>query len=90
MPAQGVYAAFASLDGEIHKAVVNIGTKPTFHEEYPLSVEAHIIDFNKNIYGQTLRLYLVKNIRKERKFSGMMNPGEADCPGQGRSIPNFA
>jgi riboflavin kinase/FMN adenylyltransferase len=71
MPAQGVYAAFASLDGEIHKAVVNIGTKPTFHEEYPLSVEAHIIDFNKNIYGQTLRLYLVKNIRKERKFSGI-------------------
>ena len=34
-------------------------------------MEAHIIDFNKNIYGQTLRLYLVKNIRKERKFSGI-------------------
>ncbi len=70
-PAQGVYAAFASLKEVIHKAVVNIGTKPTFHEEYPVSVEAHIIDFNQNIYGQTLRLYLVDKIRNQRKFSGI-------------------
>lgn len=70
-PAKGVYAAFAAFKGEVHQAVVNIGTKPTFHEEYPVSIEAHIIDFNQNIYGQNLRLYLVDKIRNEKKFSGI-------------------
>ncbi len=70
-PAKGVYAAFASLDGEKHRAVVNIGSKPTFHEEYPVSIEAHIIDFNQNIYGKRLRLHFVARIRDEMKFAGI-------------------
>ncbi len=70
-PAQGVYAAFASLNGEKLMAVVNIGRKPTFHEEYPVSIEAHIIDFNQNIYGKRLRLHFVDKIRDEMKFTGI-------------------
>lgn len=70
-PAQGVYAAFASLNGERLLSVVNIGRKPTFHEEYPVSIEAHIIDFNQNIYGQRLRLHFVDKIRDEMKFAGI-------------------
>ncbi len=70
-PAKGVYAAFATFKGEVFLAVVNIGSKPTFHEEYPISVEAHIIDFDQNIYGQTLRLHFVERIRDEIKFNGI-------------------
>lgn len=70
-PAKGVYAAFATLDGIKHRAVVNIGNKPTFHEEYPVSIEAHIIDFNQNIYGKKLKLHFVERIRDEMKFAGI-------------------
>ncbi len=71
-PAKGVYAAFASLlSGEKLMAVVNIGSKPTFHEDYPVSIEAHIIDFNQNIYGKRLRLHFVEKIRDEMKFTGI-------------------
>ena len=44
VPGNGVYAARIKLSGETYSAVVNIGRKPTFHEDYPVSIEAHIFD----------------------------------------------
>jgi riboflavin kinase/FMN adenylyltransferase len=70
IPAQGVYAASVSLD-KPYKAVVNIGSKPTFHEQYPISVEVHLADFDGDLYGQTLRVNFLKKIRDEIKFSGI-------------------
>jgi riboflavin kinase/FMN adenylyltransferase len=71
IPAVGVYAAQAVMETEKHQAVVNIGQKPTFHEQYPVTVEAHIIDYNKDLYGTALEIILFKKIRDEKKFSGV-------------------
>ncbi|MDD2621332.1 MAG: bifunctional riboflavin kinase/FAD synthetase [Syntrophomonadaceae bacterium] len=71
VPAKGVYAAKAVLGSNYYKAAVNIGSKPTFHTEYPVSIEAHLIDFNQEIYGEQLRLYFVHKIRDEKKFNGI-------------------
>ncbi len=71
IPGKGVYAAIAVLDGERHRAAVNIGNKPTFHQEFPVSIEAHLINFERQIYGQDLRLYFLRKIREERKFGNV-------------------
>ena len=49
------------------KAVLNWGTKPTFENKKPV-LEAHIIDFNENLYKKTLEIKLIKKIRDEIKF----------------------
>jgi riboflavin kinase/FMN adenylyltransferase len=69
IPGRGVYAARAEVNGRPYQAVVNIGSKPTFHAEYPVAIEAHLIDFKGNIYGDQLRLYFIEKIRDERKFN---------------------
>lgn len=68
IPAKGVYAALAEVGGRIFQAVVNIGNKPTFHPEYPLAIEAHLIDFSGDLYGTTMRLSLLAKIRDEQRF----------------------
>lgn len=71
IPGKGVYAARAEIDGRNYQAVINIGSKPTFHEEYPISIETHLIDFKGDIYGERLRLYLIQKIRDERRFGSV-------------------
>jgi len=68
LPAKGVYAAFARLRGETHRAVLNIGTNPTFGDE-ALSVEVYLLDFRGMIYGEELEVLFVGRLREERKFS---------------------
>jgi riboflavin kinase/FMN adenylyltransferase len=72
-PAQGVYAAWATLpDGRRVPAAINIGLRPTFHQhaEQPL-LEAHLIDFDQDLYGQNLRIEFVDFLRSERRFAGI-------------------
>jgi len=71
VPGKGVYAARAQIKDRIFQAVVNIGSKPTFHEEYPISIEAHLIDFHDDIYGETMCLYFIDKIRDERRFNNV-------------------
>lgn len=71
IPAKGVYSAQAFIDDNVYTSVVNIGIKPTFHVEYPISIEAYIMNFSENIYGRHLRLLLLNKIRDERKFNGI-------------------
>lgn len=70
LPANGVYAAYAWLDDERLQAAVNIGVRPTIADPH-LSVEAHLLDFDRDIYGRELELEFVGRIRDERKFSGL-------------------
>ncbi|MGE5543580.1 MAG: bifunctional riboflavin kinase/FAD synthetase [Bacillota bacterium] len=67
-PGRGVYAARASVDGLSYDAVVNIGYKPTFHQEYPVVAEAHLLDFNGILYDKDITVMLIKKLRDERKF----------------------
>ncbi len=70
VPGHGVYAAFAVLDGERLPAVVNIGTRPTFDDTGEV-VEAHLLDFDQDIYGRSLILEFVKRLRGERRFESV-------------------
>ncbi|CFX67825.1 Riboflavin kinase, bacterial [Syntrophomonas zehnderi OL-4] len=71
IPARGVYAAKAWLNNQEYSAVVNIGSKPTFYNEYPVSIEAHLIDFTGDIYGQEVSLSLIEKLRDEERFASV-------------------
>lgn len=73
LPADGVYAALVTLaDGTRHAAAVNLGRRPTFHEHADHSLlEAHLLDFSGDLYGQRLRVAFRAFLRGERKFSGI-------------------
>ncbi len=68
LPADGVYAVHACLDEGVYQAVINIGLRPTFGGGQRL-VEAHLLDFEGELYGRELRIELVKRLRDEIKFS---------------------
>ena len=69
VPATGVYSCFAIVDGMRHDAAVNVGVRPTFGGG-ELLIEAHILDFAGDIYGNTLTLEFVDYTRPELAFSG--------------------
>jgi len=73
LPADGVYAARVTIgDGSTHPAAINIGRRPTFYEHAQHSLlEAHLLDFSGDLYGQTLRVAFVEFLRGERKFAGI-------------------
>lgn len=70
LPQIGVYACWAHLGDETFMAVTNIGKRPTF-DGRSVTVEGHILDFDRDIYGQTLTLDFVQHLRGEVKFSGI-------------------
>jgi len=70
IPANGVYAGWAALGVERFMAVTNVGVRPTF-EGQGVTVEAHLLDFDRDIYGQQLAFSFEKRLREEKKFSGI-------------------
>lgn len=72
IPANGVYACWAWMGGGKHPAAVNIGINPTFtpDKETP-NVEAHVLDFDRDLYGQEVTLEFVERLRDEMKFDGV-------------------
>lgn len=70
IPANGIYAAMTSIRNETFQSVVNIGIRPTFQGKNR-TIEVHIFDFNQNIYGETLSVYLCKRLREERKYDSL-------------------
>lgn len=71
-PKEGVYYAIARYGNRDFKAMVNIGHNPTFDNDY-LTVEAHLLDFDEDIYGEILCLFFMERIRDEIKFSSIDN-----------------
>jgi riboflavin kinase/FMN adenylyltransferase len=69
LPADGVYAVCARLDGRTYPAVLNIGVRPTFGT-LQRTVEAHLLDFDQSLYGRWLVLELVDRLRGEQRFAG--------------------
>jgi riboflavin kinase / FMN adenylyltransferase len=70
IPANGVYAGWAQLGDERFMAVTNIGIRPTFDGK-AVTVEAHLLDFDRDIYGKTLDLSFDFRLRGEKKFNGL-------------------
>jgi len=70
LPDEGVYAGRCTIDKSVYAAAISIGRLPTFEEDR-LQIEAHLIGFTGDLYGQTLRLELVDWIREQIKFPGI-------------------
>lgn len=70
VPADGVYAVWVERSGNRHPAVVNIGVRPTFGVS-ARTIEAHLIDFNDDLYTESITLHFVDRIREERRFEGI-------------------
>lgn len=71
-PSNGIYACWAYLGAEKFMAATNIGFNPTFTPERQIpSLEAYLLDFDRDIYGQNLKLEFVSRIRDELKFDSI-------------------
>jgi riboflavin kinase / FMN adenylyltransferase len=70
VPANGVYVCQAEIAGQQYGAVTNIGMRPTF-QGTERRVEAYLLDFNGDIYGETVRLSFLARLRGEQKFDGI-------------------
>ena len=70
IPANGVYAGWACLGPERLMAVTNIGVRPTFNNS-DVTIEAHLLDFERDIYGETLTVSFETYLRPEVKFDNL-------------------
>lgn len=69
LPPNGVYAAQATVKGTRHHAVLNIGHRPTITPDATETrLEAHLLDFDCDVYGQEMEVVFVKRLRAERRF----------------------
>jgi riboflavin kinase/FMN adenylyltransferase len=69
VPPAGVYAAEARVGAERRRAAVNIGRRPTLQSgDAQIQVEAHLLDFDRDVVGQDLELTFLKKLREEKKF----------------------
>ena len=71
LPLQGVFAVAVVVGGKQLLGVANIGYKPTVDQGKVASLEVHIFDFEKDIYGEHMQVSFLKKIRNEMKFSGL-------------------
>ncbi len=73
LPADGVYAGwYERPSGEIHPCAINLGRRPTFYEHADSSLlEAHLLDFDDDLYGEDAKVRLEYFLRSERKFDGV-------------------
>ena len=81
-PPHGVYATTVTIDGIIRRSITNIGVRPTFDGPGDVSVETHIFDFDRDLYGMRLRLAFVQRMRAERAFpdaAALVAQIQADC-----------
>ena len=69
-PGSGVYITTARFESfsRSFEGVTNIGVRPTLYENYATTIETHILDFDSNVYGDTVRLYFHKLLRREQQF----------------------
>jgi riboflavin kinase / FMN adenylyltransferase len=72
IPANGIYACWAWVDGKRIPAATNVGVRPTFTPDLPAPmVEAHLLDFNRNLYGKQVKLEFINYLRPEEKYSSV-------------------
>lgn len=75
LPRPAIYAAFAQVpqDGQFVQvgAAVSVGTNPTFQSNGTLSIEAHLLDFQGDLYGQRLRIDFIARLRDEQRFENI-------------------
>ncbi len=69
-PGGGVYVTTSLFESfaRSFESVTNIGVRPTLYENYALTIESHILDFDSNVYGDLVRVYFHHLLRREQQF----------------------
>jgi riboflavin kinase/FMN adenylyltransferase len=75
LPRGGVYFTLVEHENKKYKGITNIGYNPTV-ENHKLSIETHIVDFNKELYNENIKIYFIKRIRDEKKFNSLTELSE--------------
>ncbi|HMI79230.1 MAG TPA: bifunctional riboflavin kinase/FAD synthetase [Ferruginibacter sp.] len=70
VPGDGIYAVYADVEGKQYKGMMSIGFRPTVNGKVRVT-EVNLFDFDREIYGKTLRVYVKKYLRSEVKFNGL-------------------
>lgn len=71
IPLNGVYSGLVKIDSKVYHALINVGKRPTIGDLKKDLVEAHILDFNEDIYDKIIEVSFLKRIRDEKKFSSL-------------------
>jgi riboflavin kinase/FMN adenylyltransferase len=71
IPANGIYAGWAWVDGRRFMAATNVGIRPTFEGATDVTVEPYLLDFDRDIYGQRIEISFEKLLRPEAKFNSI-------------------
>jgi riboflavin kinase/FMN adenylyltransferase len=71
LPPHGVYATTITIDGIVRASVTNVGVRPTVDDSGRTTVETHIFDIDRDLYGATVRVGFVQRLRDERPFESL-------------------
>jgi len=71
LPANGVYITLTLVEQAWRRSVSNIGVRPTFGEQSEVSIETHIVDFDRRLYGEQIRILFLHRLRGEKKFASV-------------------
>ncbi len=70
IPKIGVYYTAVEVSKKLYKGITNVGTNPTIGEN-PITIETFILDFNNDIYDDKIKVYFIKKIREQVKFTSL-------------------
>lgn len=71
LPPNGVYFSQVRHRGRLYRAISNVGYKPTVTEERVMGLESYLYDFQEDIYGESIEVYLLEYSRPERRFESV-------------------
>ena len=71
LPPDGVYEATVRFADEEHRAVANLGMRPTVDNSHARVLEVHLLDFNEDLYGRDLEVEFLRFLREEKKFASI-------------------
>jgi len=89
LPADGVYATLAYVDGKTYQSMTNIGRQPTFGGNQR-TVEVYVLDYHGDLYGHELKIDIMERLRGEKKFDTIdkLKKQIAEDVKQGRAMLN--
>ena len=71
VPVRGVFAVLLRVRGNVYRGAANVGIRPTVGDLVKPILEVHLLNFNKNIYGEKVSVEFMHKVRDEKKFSNI-------------------
>ncbi|QRN86308.1 bifunctional riboflavin kinase/FAD synthetase [Clostridia bacterium] len=68
VPKVGVYMGYVKEKDAIHRALINVGKRPTIGDNFETNIEAHLLDYSGDLYDKTIQISFTERIRDEVKF----------------------